>query len=207
MQQGEVMSGCEEDKAIKKLVQDFTIDTGVKLASGLPIIGPAIESIKGLAENTKNLYDAINKQKLYDFYMGIYSLDEDIEKYLKHENIAFVVKKLIQDDDSRKTEYYSKLIVNISNSNHSIEERIYFITTLSKISVLDIDNLIKIVFDNEISNYRTMFKYKLYNSINTLDRASYNNLLNCGLLQEENVVDGPRINATSLSKSFATLLY
>lgn len=201
------MSSSEEGKAIKKLVQDFVVDTGVKLASGLPVIGPTVESIKGLVENTKNLYDAINKEKLYDFYMGIYSLDEDIEKYLTNENMAFVVKKLIQDDDYRKTEHYSKLIVNISQSDYSMEERVYFITTLSKLSILDIDNLTKIVFDTEVSDYTLMFKYKLYNSTSTLDRASYNNLLNCGLLQEENVIDGPRINETSLSKLFAKLLY
>lgn len=148
----------EEKKALIKLIKDVVIESGTKIVETVPVIGPAAGLIKGLVENSKNLFDATNKQKLYDYYMGIYELDDDKEKYITNENLAFIIKKLLQDDEEQKSNFYSRLTVNIARSEYSKQERIDFISVLSKISCSDIDMAVRIFVHEK-------FNIKTYNNI------------------------------------------
>ncbi len=132
------MSGSEEDKAMLKLIKDALAESGVKVAESLPIIGPIAGIIKGLIENSKGLYDAINRQKLYDFYMGIYELDDDKEKYITNESLGIIVRKLLQDDEAEKTKFYSRFIVNVASSEYNGNKRIELIIILSKLTSFEL---------------------------------------------------------------------
>ncbi|AMG65728.1 hypothetical protein [Providencia stuartii] len=132
------MSGSEEDKAMLKLIKDALAESGVKVAESLPIIGPIAGIIKGLIENSKGLYDAINRQKLYDFYMGIYELDDDKEKYITNESLGIIVRKLLQDDEATKTKFYSRFIVNVASSEYNENERTELIIILSKLTSFEL---------------------------------------------------------------------
>lgn len=133
------MSGNEEDKALVKLLKNALVDTGMKAAESLPLIGPAVGVIKGLVENSKDLYDAINRQKLYDFYMGIYKLDDDKEKCVTNESLGVIVRKLLQDDEATKTNFYSRFIVNVASSKYNENERTELIIILSKLTSFELE--------------------------------------------------------------------
>lgn len=184
------MSHTEQSKALIKLIKDAVVDSGIKVAEVVPIVGPTLGIIKGLVENTKNLYDVINKQKLYDFYMGIYQLDDEKEKYITNDNLAFVIKKLLQDDDEKKTKYYSKLIVNISTSQYDDVRRKHLILTLSNLSMSSIEMLRKFYVNSKYElepsgniNYQLN---KLSHTKNGVILSSLNLLQNNGLIFKDN---------------------
>lgn len=180
------MSKSEGNKALITLIKDAVTEVGIKLAEGLPVVGSAVGVIKGLVENSKNLYDAINRQKLYDFYMGIYELDDDKEKYITKENLAFIIKKLLQDDEEQKSNFYSRLTVNVARSEHSERERIDFISVLSNLSCNDIDMAIRIFVHEKfkIKSYKNtqeqlvnISKTKIGNELKSLNTLMLNGLI------------------------------
>ncbi|EEZ6511146.1 hypothetical protein HF492_000001, partial [Salmonella enterica] len=71
------MSKSDKDKALIKVIKNVVIDTSVSIADTMT--GGSVSIIKKIAEHTNDFYNEINKQKLYDFYMGIYVLDDKSE--------------------------------------------------------------------------------------------------------------------------------
>ncbi|ECU1522134.1 hypothetical protein DPG88_23735, partial [Salmonella enterica] len=90
------MSKSDKDKALIKVIKNVVIDTSVSIADTMT--GGSVSIIKKIAEHTNDFYNEINKQKLYDFYMGIYVLDDKSEKKSSKANLAFLIKKFVQDD-------------------------------------------------------------------------------------------------------------
>ncbi|MBA0199474.1 hypothetical protein H0250_02985 [Pectobacterium carotovorum] len=131
------MSKIKNNKPIIKFINKSVLNTSIEIADNMT--GNAISIIKSLVENTREYYKEINKQKLYDFYMGLYELDDDVEIKMTEDNFAFLIKKFIQDDEIIKTKLYSRLAINIAKSEFSNEERIDFISTLSDLKSYDID--------------------------------------------------------------------
>ncbi|WP_272520119.1 hypothetical protein [Providencia sp. PROV223] len=184
------MNKTEKNKALIKLIKDVVIESGTKIVETVPVIGPAAGVIKGLVENTKNLYDAINKQKLYDFYMGIYELDDSKDKFITNDNLAFVIKKLLQDDDERKTKYYSRLVVNVSSSKYDNDTRKHLILTLSNLSTPAINTLRKFYINNKyelepLGNVNRQLS-KLSHTSNGLELSALSLLQNNGLIFKDN---------------------
>lgn len=140
------MNMNDKNKALLKLFGSVIKDTGKLLID--PYIGNTSSIIEGLVVNSKSVYDEMNKKKLYELYMGIEKLDDDTEKTFTRENLAFLIKKIIQDDEINKTHFYSKLAINISKSDIPDEERIDFISTLSNLTAYDIDFMRKLYIHN-----------------------------------------------------------
>lgn len=142
-----IMPSNDKDKVLIKAIKDVVVSTSVTLADTMT--GNAASILKGLVENTKNFYDEVNRQKLYDLYMGIYEMDDSKEKIFTKENLAFLIKKFIQDDEIHKTHFYSKLAINVSRSEFSDDDRIDYISTLSNLTSYEINFMRKIyVYDN-----------------------------------------------------------
>ncbi|MCL6329049.1 hypothetical protein EXT51_05945 [Pectobacterium carotovorum subsp. carotovorum] len=141
------MNISNENKALIKIFGHLVKDTGKLLLD--PYIGNASSIIEELVINSKNFYDEMNKKKIYELYMGIEQLDDDTEKKFTRANLAFLIKKFIQDDEENKTHLYSKLAINISKSDIPDEQRIDFISMLSALTVYDI-NFMKKVYIHDV---------------------------------------------------------
>ncbi|HBJ6730875.1 TPA: hypothetical protein LC346_004720 [Salmonella enterica subsp. enterica serovar Kintambo] len=182
------MSKSDKDKALIKVIKNVVIDTSVSIADTMT--GGSVSIIKKIAEHTNDFYNEINKQKLYDFYMGIYVLDDKSEKKSSKANLAFLIKKFVQDDEASKTKLYSKLAINIAKSILSDDERIDFISTLSNLTSYDINFMRKVyVYDNfKIKSIKNKDE-QLLNISETRDGRqikSLNKLYSNGLIFEPN---------------------
>ncbi|AMG65729.1 hypothetical protein [Providencia stuartii] len=132
------MSSDEEGKgrvALLKRIGTKVVIAAVKKATGCDVIEDIYDTV---ADEFRNIYQGIKRDKIYNFYMGIEELSED-EIVLSSDNFAFLIQKLMEDDEVGKAKIYSRLVVNISNSNYEDEDRINFISILSKLSSYELE--------------------------------------------------------------------
>ena len=132
------MSSDEEGKgriALLKRIGTKVVITAAKKATGYDVIEDIYDTV---ADEFRNIYQGIKRDKIYNFYMGIEELSEN-EIELSSDNFAFLIQKLMEDDEVEKAKIYSRLVVNISNSNYEDEDRINFISILSKLSSYELE--------------------------------------------------------------------
>ncbi len=104
----------------------------------VPIAGPHIQA----AEQMFKLFSEINAEMCRDrfnrYIMGIGEICED-EVDISREHFSALVKKLVLDDEDKKTEYYIRLTVSLARSSLSDDEKMFFIHTLSELTCFDIE--------------------------------------------------------------------
>ncbi|EBY0373030.1 hypothetical protein DUP93_09895 [Salmonella enterica subsp. enterica serovar Toulon] len=103
------MSKSDKDKALIKVIKNVVIDTSVSIADTMT--GGSVSIIKKIAEHTNDFHNEINRQKLYDFYMGIYALDDNSEKTLSKENLAFLIKNSFKMMKPARQNYTRSLLL------------------------------------------------------------------------------------------------
>lgn len=205
------MNISNKNKALIKVFGHLIKDTGKLLLD--PYIGNTSSIIEGLVINSKNFYDEMNKKKLYELYMGIEQLDDNTEKKFTRENLAFLIKKFIQDDEVNKTHFYSKLAINISKSDAPDEQRIDFISMLSALTVYDINFMKKVyiydVFDIKGFKNNAEQLLRITESQEGREIKSINKLYANGLIFEPNrgKAAGQYYKPTEYLKIFILMLF
>lgn len=205
------MNIINKNKALIKVFVHLIKDTGKLLLD--PHIGNTSSIIEGLVINSRSLYDEINKKKLYELYMGIEQLDDNTEKKFTKENLAFLIKKFIQDDEENKTHFYSKLAINISKSDLPDEQRIDFISMLSNLTVYDINFMKKVyIYDTfDIKGFKNNAEQllKISDTHEGREIKSINKLYSNGLIFEPNrgKSAGQYYKTTEYLKVFISMLF
>ncbi|POT56303.1 hypothetical protein C3432_12755 [Citrobacter amalonaticus] len=205
------MNISNKNKALIKIFGYLVKDTGKLLLD--PYIGNVSSIIEGLVINSKNFYDEMNKKKLYELYMGIEQLDDDTEKKFTRANLAFLIKKFMQDDEDNKTHLYSKLAINISKSDIPDEQRIDFISMLSALTVYDINFMKKVyiydIFDIKGFKNTAEQLLKITESQEGREIKSINKLYANGLIFEPNKgkAAGQYYKPTEYLKNFILMLF
>ena len=139
---GEFMSNNEKKIATGKLVRVIGEKISIaiiKKITGVDAIEDIYEIITG---EVKEVYDSLNKDKIYNFYMGLDELSEDDVNFDKAD-FSYIVKRLLLDDESSKAKIYSRLAINVSNSNFSERKRFSPINLISSLTTYDIDLIIE----------------------------------------------------------------
>ncbi|MEX9850521.1 hypothetical protein [Providencia huaxiensis] len=132
------MSSDEEGKgriALMRRIGAKIVIEAAKKVTGYEVLEDIYDTV---ADEFRDIYQGIKRDKIYNFYMGIEELSED-EIVLSSDNFAFLIQKLMEDDEVGKAKIYSRLVVNISNSNYEDEDRINFISILSKLSSYELE--------------------------------------------------------------------
>lgn len=132
------MSSDEEGKgriALMRRIGTKIVIEAAKKVTGYEILEDIYDTV---ADEFRDIYQGIKRDKIYNFYMGIEELSED-KIVLSSDNFAFLIQKLMEDDEVGKAKIYSRLVVNISNSNYEEEDRINFISILSKLSSYELE--------------------------------------------------------------------
>ncbi|HEJ9411893.1 TPA: hypothetical protein SMM66_000460 [Proteus mirabilis] len=179
------MSNSNEDKALKKTGMTlFKEIIAMCISSGNISIGGIIATfLDVLNEHSR----AIDKDKFYNFVMGIQEYDEgDID--VSNESFIALVKRLYLDDESSKTDMYAKLAVALAKSNLNPHEKIFYIGVLSNLTYTDIQLARKYYIYNkfEISGYQNKNDklIEISSSTDGFVLKSINNLAYNGLLYD-----------------------
>lgn len=167
------MSGNEEGKgrvALMRKIGTKILIEAAKKVTGYEIVEDIYDTV---AEELRDIYQGAKKDKIYNFYMGIDELSEG-EIVLSSDNFAFLIQKLMEDDEAGKAKIYSRLVVNIAGSSYEDEDRINFISILSKLSSYELELAKKYYI---YGNYDLVgYEYR-YNQLETLHEPTGGQLL------------------------------
>lgn len=163
-------------------------ETGLAFAKSIPLVGPHIEA----AEKMFTLFSEINATTCRDrfnrYIMGIGEICDD-EVDITREHFSALVKKLVLDDEDKKTEYYIRLTVSLARSSLNDDERLFFINVLSELTCSDIDYARKLYVATNVpvKGFKTSESAQL--SITSQKKAmslrSLNKLISSGLAYED----------------------
>ncbi|ELQ3859424.1 hypothetical protein QSX22_003895 [Salmonella enterica] len=162
-------------------------DAFLEFAKMVPIAGPHIQA----AEQMFKLFSEINAEMCRDrfnrYIMGIGEICED-EVDISREHFSALVKKLVLDDEDKKTEYYIRLTVSLARSSLSDDEKMFFIHTLSELTCFDIEYARKlyITTNSHIKGFKSAAaaQVDLTSQKNGLNLRSLNKLIASGLIYE-----------------------
>lgn len=134
-----IESDDDLDKQAKEAFIKGLKDVGWKALEKLPVVGGLAETMRGVIDFATARHKLTSQLKLFKVFTGINAEVEDINKYINNENIIFLTKKLIQDDENNKSTYYTRLAINILNSVLPNNKRTKLIVLLSNLTTFDID--------------------------------------------------------------------
>ncbi|MBC5116865.1 hypothetical protein [Klebsiella quasipneumoniae] len=163
-------------------------ETGLAFAKSIPLVGPHIEA----AERMFTLFSEINATTCRDrfnrYIMGIGEICDD-EIDISREHFSALVKKLVLDDEDKKTEYYIRLTVSLARSSLNDDERLLFIHVLSELTCSDIDYARKlyIATNATIKGFKTSASAQasITSQKKALSLRSLNKLISSGLVYED----------------------
>lgn len=162
-------------------------ETGLAFAKSIPLVGPHIEA----AEKMFTLFSEINATTCRDrfnrYIMGIGEICDD-EVDISREHFSALVKKLVLDDEDKKTEYYIRLTVSLARSSLNDDEKLFFIHILSGLTCFDIEYARKlyITTNSPIRGFKSAAtaQVDLTSQKNGLYLRSLNKLISSGLIYE-----------------------
>ncbi|EBD6220794.1 hypothetical protein IAS44_002060 [Salmonella enterica subsp. enterica serovar Anatum] len=184
-------------------------ETGLAFAKSIPLVGPHIEA----AEKMFTLFSEINATTCRDrfnrYIMGIGEICDD-EVDISREHFSALVKKLVLDDEDKKTEYYVRLTVNLARSSLNDDERLFFIHVLSELTCSDIDYARKLYVSTNVpvKGFKTSESAQLSitSSKKAMSLRSLNKLISSGLVYENRTGDVKANPSYKLTSDFERLL-
>ncbi|EDR4482581.1 hypothetical protein AGB91_004638 [Salmonella enterica subsp. enterica] len=163
-------------------------ETGLAFAKSIPLVGPHIEA----AEKMFTLFSEINattcRERFNRYIMGIGEICDD-EVDISREHFSALVKKLVLDDEDKKTEYYIRLTVSLARSSLNDDEKLFFIHILSGLTCFDIEYARKlyITTSSPIKGYKStvLAQVSLTSQKSGMALRSLNKLITSGLVYED----------------------
>ncbi len=170
-------------------------ETGLAFAKSIPLVGPHIEA----AEKMFTLFSEINATTCRDrfnrYIMGIGEICDD-EVDISREHFSALVKKLVLDDEDKKTEYYIRLTVSLARSSLNDDEKLFFIHILSGLTCFDIEYARKlyITTSSPIKGYKStvLAQVSLTSQKSGMALRSLNKLITSGLVYEDRAARSKR---------------
>ena len=178
-------------------------------ATLIPAGGIAYDTIKALVQRTLDYHKEQTQIKLELFFDKLSSDEQDdfLKKEFSMDDYHLLVKKLIQDDDRDKVEFYSNLMKGIIINEISTNRRKHYIKCLSELTLADLKVLTQIYIYNtfEISGVGNRFRQlkNIKESNDPLIPPSLGNLFRLGLVIERDDIYQP----TELLNEFILLLH
>lgn len=178
-------------------------------ATLIPAGGIAYDTIKALVQRTLDYHTEQTQIKLELFFDKLSSDEQEdfLKKEFSMDDYHLLVKKLIQDDDRDKVEFYSNLMKGIIINEISTNRRKHYIKCLSELTLADLKVLTQIYIYNtfEISGVGNRFRQlkNIQESNDPLIPPSLGNLFRLGLVIERDDIYQP----TELLNEFILLIH
>ncbi|WP_230352262.1 hypothetical protein [Lelliottia sp. WAP21] len=184
-------------------------DAALAFAKMVPVAGPHVLA----AEQFFKVLSEINAQLCRDrfdrYIMGIGEICED-EVEISREHFSALIKKLVLDDEDKKTEYYTRLTVSLARSCLSDDEKLFFIHILSELTCFDIEYVHKlyIMTKSPIKGFTSAAaaQLDLTSKKNGLNLRSLNKLITSGLIYEADVTHPENSRIFNFTEELQSLL-
>lgn len=117
---------------------------GMLAVKGIPVVGPVIDAAKELSQGLIDRENRERQRRLQDYVLGVVR-DEQYNDTVefREEDVIPVIRKLAADDETAKTEYYTRLTVSLGRTPLSVmpdDLRYHFIRLVSSLTpALSID--------------------------------------------------------------------
>lgn len=103
----------------------------------LPLVGDTLDILEPLFQGVATMEKRQRRQRINDYVLGVARIKRaDID--ITNEDLLAVLKKLLQDDETAKTEYYVRLTVSLAESSLDKEMKIYFLRMVSELTCAQI---------------------------------------------------------------------
>ncbi|ENO7837979.1 hypothetical protein HVX40_24165 (plasmid) [Escherichia coli] len=177
-----------KSKSVNRESVKILKDIGWSIVKSIPIAGAHIES----AEKVFSLFNAYQKascqERFESYILGIEKIADD-EVEISREHFVSLVRKMMLDDEDRKSEYYARLTVGLAKSNLNDEERHFHIKALSDLTCFDIDyaRRLYIATNTPIKGFKTsaLAQASITSQKKALSLRSLNKLISSGLVYED----------------------
>ncbi len=184
-------------------------DAALAFAKMVPVAGPHVLAV----EQFFKVFSEINAQLCRDrfdrYIMGIGEVCED-EVEISREHFSALIKKLVLDDEDKKTEYYIRLTVSLARSCLSDDEKLFFIHILSELTCFDIEYARKlyIMTNSPIKGFTSSAaaQLDLTSKKNGLNLRSLNKLIASGLIYEADVIHPEKSRIFNFTEDLKSLL-
>ncbi|EGG2646742.1 hypothetical protein IC950_004380 [Salmonella enterica] len=115
---------------------------GMLAVKGIPVVGPVIDAAKELSQGLIDRENRERQRRLQDYVLGVVR-DEQYNDTVefREEDVIPVIRKLAADDDTAKTEYYTRLTVSLGRTPLSVmpdDLRYHFIRLVSSLTCYQI---------------------------------------------------------------------
>ncbi|EBO6892774.1 hypothetical protein DYI73_06495 [Salmonella enterica] len=109
---------------------------------GIPVVGPVIDAAKELSQGLIDRENRERQRRLQDYVLGVVR-DEQYNDTVefREEDVIPVIRKLAADDETAKTEYYTRLTVSLGRTPLSVmpdDLRYHFIRLVSSLTCYQI---------------------------------------------------------------------
>ncbi|EDX7313380.1 hypothetical protein GKU42_01760 [Salmonella enterica] len=111
---------------------------GMLAVKGIPVVGPVIDAAKELSQGLIDRENRERQRRLQDYVLGVVR-DEQYNDTVefREEDVIPVIRKLAADDETAKTEYYTRLTVSLGRTPLSVmpdDLRYHFIRLVSSLT-------------------------------------------------------------------------
>lgn len=115
---------------------------GMLAVKGIPVVGPVIDAAKELSQGLIDRENRERQRRLQDYVLGVVR-DEQYNDTVefREEDVIPVIRKLAADDETAKTEYYTRLTVSLGCTPLSVmpdDLRYHFIRLVSSLTCYQI---------------------------------------------------------------------
>lgn len=115
---------------------------GMLAVKGIPVVGPVIDAAKELSQGLIDRENRERQRRLQDYVLGVVR-DEQYNDTVefREEDVIPVIRKLAADDETAKTEYYTRLTVLLGRTPLSVmpdDLRYHFIRLVSSLTCYQI---------------------------------------------------------------------
>lgn len=180
-------------KLSKSLMQNHKVvkDAALAFAKMVPIAGPHVLAAEQFVKVLSEINSQLFRDRFDRYIMGIGAICED-EVDISREHFSALVKKLVLDDEDKKTEYYIRLTVSLARSTLGDDKKLFFIHILSELTCFDIEYAHKlyIMTNSPIRGFKSAAAAQVAftSQKNGLNLRSLNKLITSGLIYEANVI-------------------
>lgn len=133
-QTGEDFFAIKNDPDLRKTISRTTW----AIIKKVPIAGDFLEvlseTVAGLADQER----AFRQQRLVDYIRGVAQIRRD-HLDIQDEDLLIAIRRVIDDDEAGKAEYYARLTVNMVEKNVKQAEKLHFLTMLSELTCSQIN--------------------------------------------------------------------
>lgn len=153
----------------------------------IPLLGDTLDVLEPLFQGIAAMEKDQRRKRINDYVFGIAHINRG-EIDITKEDFLAVLKKLLQDDETAKTEYYARLTVSLAESSLDTGMKIYFLRMVSELTCAQILYAREFVIRKTIPlcGFLTTDEAErdLTSSDSGIDLRGLNTLKNWGLLKE-----------------------